>query len=312
MYFEIVNNLLMQSVQDYATNTCQTKREVLLAIREHIDHTHEQYWKETPEINYNNPLCRLGYLYRYVAANATLIEWMLTKEQERINLHQDTLNLCALGGGPGTELLGIVKHLIKREIQAPPRIVFSVLDNIPQWADIWNQLKEAAVTQFGSKWKTESPQRELATPTVEANFLPFDVFNHSSYQDYAFLFRNVDVVICNYVFSENKTKLNEAQQVIEHLVGIAKPECLFIVIDRLEQNTNFKTDIVNLFETACNADITLTTFDEALDSDEQKEVINPLIIEILGQPRLRFFMPGSRLPGAFGFATKHNKGANIR
>lgn len=50
--------------------------------------------------------------------------------------------MCAVGGGPGTELLGLAKYLLRKP-GFPKRIAFTLLDSVPQWAETWQQLADA-------------------------------------------------------------------------------------------------------------------------------------------------------------------------
>ena len=110
VYIELVRDILLGHVEKYASDNNRTEVEVLTQIREQMDSTSSEYWSEQPSIEYENPLCRLGYLYRHVTANATLFEHVLDIADEVSSEIRaaagDVLNVCALGGGPGTELLG--------------------------------------------------------------------------------------------------------------------------------------------------------------------------------------------------------------
>ena len=83
-----------------------------------MEHTSREYRSQNPQIDYRDPLCRLGYLYRHAAANATAFERGLNNSNLLANFSdagKQDLNVCAVGGGPGTELLGLAKHLIDKK-----------------------------------------------------------------------------------------------------------------------------------------------------------------------------------------------------
>ena len=116
MYIELVRRVLEDAVTLHVVQTQRTVDEVLREISEHIDVTSREHKRDEPEIRYDDPLCRLGYLYTHAAANATLFEKVLGHSDElrgKIDgASQEALNVCSLGGGPGTELLGLAKYLL--------------------------------------------------------------------------------------------------------------------------------------------------------------------------------------------------------
>ena len=73
MYFKIIRNILEMRVPSYAQDNNLSEEQVLLEIRQKMDHTSREYRSQNPQIDYGDPLCRLGYLYRHAAANATAV-----------------------------------------------------------------------------------------------------------------------------------------------------------------------------------------------------------------------------------------------
>jgi hypothetical protein len=298
MYFEMVNALLERLVKKYARDSCTSVDDVLAKIRAQMDKTKDEHFQDEPEIDYPNPLCRLGYFYRHAPANATLFEWVLC-ESDRLQTklreaNQGSLEICSVGGGPGTELLGLAKYLLLRSDCLPREIRFTVLDNVPQWAETWERLAKAVEGKL---------RNDQVSPTIVDHFLPLDVLNEGSYKDYAFKFSSADIVIFNYLFSENKMRLAEAQAVLTHLARVTRAGCIFVVIDRLERDRQFTNDVVEAFVNAGFAKPNCHTFSGSMDTDEQTAALAPLFMEKLGSPRLRFFTPAQRDPTVFWFET---------
>jgi hypothetical protein len=302
MYIELVRQVLEQAVETYAARTGKTVPEVLAQIREHIDKTAREHWKDEPKINYDDPLCRLGYLYRHATANATLFEQVLLGSgevrQKIREADKGTLRLCSVGGGPGTELLGLAKYLLRRPHALPRKIMFTVMDNIPHWGETWGPLAEAAEGEL----RTSLAGHGVEPPTIAPMFLPLDVLNSDSYKGYAFQFSNVNIIIFNYLFSENKGRLADAKDAITHLAQVAPGGAVFVVIDRLENNPKFKDEVVALFSSVFGPGIALHTFNGTLDSDEQTSDMGAMLTEVLGVPRVKFFTDGYRDPTVFWFA----------
>ena len=308
MYIELVRDILLGHVEKYASDNNRTKVEVLTQIREQMDSTSSEYWSEQPSIEYENPLCRLGYLYRHVTANATLFEHVLDIADEVSSKIRaaagDVLNVCALGGGPGTELLGLAKYMLRRHHRPMPRrLNFAVLDNVPQWAETWTPLADAVESQLASQGDQGGQQ-----PTIVPSFQTMDVLDASSYASYAFQFSRADIVVYNYLFSENKSQLGDAEPAIQRLAELTRPGCKFVVIDRLEGDPQFSDDVMELFNSVFDDDIQSTTHNGVLAADEQIEDLGDELLDILGKPRMTFFRDyEKRIPTVFWFVAERGE-----
>ena len=301
MYIELVRQIVETAVNTYAADTGQDVNAILKQVRSHIDRTALEHRTDQPSINYEDPLCRLGYLYRHAAANATLFQNVLAESEvltQKINDNrQPPLRICAVGGGPGTELLGVAKYLLRRPDAMPRRIDFTVLDNVPHWAETWQHLEADLGTWLASSQGNGNAEFPIISPA----FLTLDVLAPSSYENYMYQFRTTDIVVCNYLFSENKTRLDEASLAIERLADLTPKNCAFIVIDRREHSPKFHEDVVRLFEGVFGHTVTITTYNQTLDLDEQADAMGAQLLEALGYPRIKFFTNHHRDPTVFWF-----------
>ena len=113
MYIELVRHVIDQAVDRHVSRSGKPLIQVLGEIKAHIQTTSREHRKDEPEIRYDDPLCRLAYLYMHAAANATLFErviWGSDNLKFKISSASGgILNVCSMGGGPGTELLGLGK-----------------------------------------------------------------------------------------------------------------------------------------------------------------------------------------------------------
>ena len=258
----------------------------------------------TPNIDYGDPFCRIGYLYRHGAANANLFKNVLTQSESLLaKIHgssSGTLNVCAAGGGPGTELLGLAKFLLNEPDMMPRKVVFSVLDNISEWADTWDSLAEEV-----EDWLSSHPgDDETKPPIIVPAFITFEVLEPTSYQNYVSKFRKTDVVVFNYLFSENKCRLDQAHLALEQLVRFTPQECNFVVIDRKENNPKFHEDVIQLFESVLGEEITLHTYNGTIDGDERAVDMGQELLTSLRSPRIKFFTNQTRDATVFWFVTK--------
>ena len=133
MYIEIIRRVLEEAICLYGESSQKSKNEILTEVNAHIVATSSEHRQAEPQIQYEEPLCRLGYLYSCMAQRMPLF----LKKQYRIptvlrlkieNASQGVLKICSMGGGPGTELMGLAKYLRKpSRILTPPRkISFTV------------------------------------------------------------------------------------------------------------------------------------------------------------------------------------------
>ena len=286
MYIKTIRKVVDSSIATYAEMTDQSLPDVRNQIKEHIEHTAAEHRTSMPDIDYEDSLCRIGYLYRHGAANASLFETVLLQSGalagDFLGTSPRTLNVCAGGGGPGTELLGLAKYLIRDPDDMPHEIDFTVLDNISEWADTWDPLADEVKDYV----KTHFAVDGIKPPVIAPAFLTFDVLDPSSYQNYQHRFKKADIVVFNYLFSENKTKFEQAQLALERLVTLTPTECTFIVIDRKENNPAFQENVVNLFESMLGSEITVNTFNGTIDSDERAQDMGEELLTSLDYPRL--------------------------
>ncbi|MCY4530451.1 MAG: hypothetical protein OXD46_15665 [Chloroflexi bacterium] len=288
MYMEIVSQVVQSGVSSYAHTKGFAETEVLKDIKKHLNIMSSEYYSgNDPNINYQDPLCRLGYLHRYAPAHATLFEHVLRDSDEislrKLYADRWVLNICAVGGGPGTELLGIAKYLVPRVQWMPRKIGFTVLDKVPHWSADWQHLADVIENYFYSSLEGSGMQ----PPTFAPSFLPFDVFNEEQYGSHAYHFHQADIVIFNYLFSENKTRLSDAYNVVNRLAELASPDCTFVVIDRQEKAGTFTSDVVELFRSVFGEKVKGVTYNGTLDPDEEKSNMGELL-ETLGPPHLQF------------------------
>ena len=185
MFVDLVRRVLEEAVDTYAKNHSLTVSDVLTRIREHINKTASEHRKDDPHIHYEDALCRLGYLYRHATVNATLFELVIRDSGELRSAIRTSfdkkLDVCVLGGGPGTELLGLVKHLLGARIGFPRKITLTVVDSVPQWAETWQQLADAAEDEL----RKSTEGTEHACLAIAPVFLPMDVTDPGAFKNYA-------------------------------------------------------------------------------------------------------------------------------
>ena len=175
--------------------------------------------------------------------------------------------------------------------------------NVAHWAETWEHLADAV-----KDWLSKSAVG-VDLPIIEPTFLGMNCLDPSSYESYSYKFRKADVVVCNYLFSENKTRLEEARLAVNRLSELTRPGCLFVVIDRRENNRIFEDNVVDLFESVFGSQIVVTSHSGTIATDEQVSDMGKVLIEALRSPRIKFFTQVNREPTVFSFVVKRELSA---
>src|SRR5262245_59416965 len=117
-----------------------------------------RYCTDDPATKHSDPLYRHVYLYTNVGAHANLIDKAFCKSRTlhglvKNKLDGQKLNVCSLGGGPGSELLGLVKYVERvRESDSRIELAFKRIDTVPLWAESWEFLVRGLEATFGATY----------------------------------------------------------------------------------------------------------------------------------------------------------------
>ena len=134
-YFKTIKAALDASFVGICEHLDLSKEEACQTVKKHLATMSQEWFSgDTPNIVYGDPLCRFAYLFAHVGANANLCEYAIRHSRslsEFIELTLDRseeLRVCAFGGGPGTELLALSKHLLKSGLSGPVEISFTLVE----------------------------------------------------------------------------------------------------------------------------------------------------------------------------------------
>lgn len=99
-------------------------------------------------IDYSDLAAQTAYLYRYVIGHADFIYQLLSRARAKSGspLFSDTeLWVTSIGGGPGSELLGLLKYLAEGNGEPEvSTIVYTVFDKEENWEHVVEAIAEAA------------------------------------------------------------------------------------------------------------------------------------------------------------------------
>mgnify|MGYP001262309062 CR=1 FL=1 len=111
-------------------------------ITKKIDYLYDRYrnlLEQQEPINYQDAATRFAYIYKYVPFHANIMYNVIKGSKELQALFtREKLRITCLGGGPGSDLLGILKYC--EEADRYPNITFTLLDSVEGWAESWEDV----------------------------------------------------------------------------------------------------------------------------------------------------------------------------
>lgn len=252
----------------------------------------EWFKTEPANVNYADPLCRFAYLFSHTAANANLCEIAMRESPDVCKLIEaraaaaGKLKVCAFGGGPGTELLALTKHLIKTRPNGPHlQLKFDLLDRVDEWIESWKAL-ESEITRileanYGSFVKHPF--------SMTCNLFGKDMTDPHQYVNLPTLF-DQDIFFLNYVVSEiagNSPDITKDAasfvELIVHAAKTSKPGSKFVVADRDQDNV-----LINAQKLLMAANLTVSQINKVcrkMDGDEDPNVLKDYSGDIARSPR---------------------------
>lgn len=188
--------------------------------------------------NYSDHLQRFGYLLRQTAVNANLCEILLGRRQsmrtyaEELIASCGVIRVCAIGGGPGTELMAVVKWLNKEYndgvYQNPVVVELSLIDVCQDWSDCQNSIVDTLRDMLNEVHGAgASPITLQLTPLRHDLTAGCWLSQPSPPAQY-------DIYIVNYAISELPQHRYEVAATLEAVVASAPSSSKFLFIDRNE------------------------------------------------------------------------------
>lgn len=170
-------------------------------------------------VDYKDPATRFAYVYSYVATHGDYVVRLLNLAAGKLGkiFNSETARLSCIGGGPGSDVLAVLKYLSDRAGDEPvKRLVVYLLDREQAWADTWTELDDKIKGEF----------------QLNANFQPLDVTLPDSWKSQR-KFLDADIFTLSYFMSEVYAldTSGVVTQFCETLFKEAKPGAVFIYDD---------------------------------------------------------------------------------
>lgn len=168
-------------------------------------------------IDYSDPASRFGYLFMYAAAHGDWVNSVLQKVWSTVHeaLEKKVVRVSCIGGGPGSDILGVVKYLGLFG-KGAQRLECYLLDREAGWEGTWSSVEKWLGTRL----------------EVDTTFQRVDVFKPATWKDRR-RFLKADLFTMSFFVSEIMS-LDKDQKLgffWNHLFENAKSGALFLYID---------------------------------------------------------------------------------
>jgi hypothetical protein len=209
--------LVKLALDELHTIIARTEADPTAAIRTQCERLTASYSDLTAEnrapLDYSSAAVRFAYVYTYVAAHASWVYELLLEEGIRELIQSDSLlRATCLGGGPGTELIGLLNACNALRRRDP--VSCFLLDKEDGWAETWAEID----SRVGASYR------------VTTSFRSVDVCHPPKYENLAKAF-DADLFFAIYFLSEVYSFRANAAPFLEQLVHSMKPGALVVYID---------------------------------------------------------------------------------
>ncbi|MES2643864.1 MAG: hypothetical protein V4850_30530 [Myxococcota bacterium] len=188
------------------------------AIKKQLDYLRDQYVTlasaTTAPVDYNDAATRFAYVYRYTTSHANLVASVIGAVPAlREILEQDKVTIACVGGGPGSDFLGVVKH--KLAAGKDGSLKAFLLDKERAWGETWADVDE----------HMDGVDFKLST-----FFQDLDVTDSKSWGGFT-KYLSADLITMIYFVSEVWAVRAQAEAYFKHLFDKAPSGTLFLFID---------------------------------------------------------------------------------
>lgn len=185
-------------------------------IKEALESLRETYLNsaETGVSNdYADLVTRFAYIYKYVTSHANVVYQLVTYCPELASLFdKKQVAITCVGGGPGSDFLGLLKFIIKNGQK--PHLRLNLFDKEATWNECWQDVDEKLSSQL----------------LISNSFSQFDVTDPETWKNYnKFLMSDLFTMV--YFMSEINALRDKAEPFFSNLFGNAKQSSLMLFVD---------------------------------------------------------------------------------
>jgi hypothetical protein len=170
---------------------------------------------------------RFAYLYCYVPAHANIVYRLI--DENLGNLFDADVKVACLGGGPGSDLLGIIKFMVEQNKSA--KLECGMFDKEDIWRDSWKSMCD----------NIKIPKRVHLTFAASSSFNLLDVTKSDSWIKYSPLW-DADLFTMSYFVSEVCSIEKHPETFFKHLFEKAKKGSYFLLVDNISCGSHYWFD----------------------------------------------------------------------
>lgn len=164
-------------------------------------------------LDYAAPCRRFAYIYKYTTSHANIVYSAIRKSDGLGAIFdQQKLSVACIGGGPGSDFLGILKYCLLHG--KSPELRCQILDRDPTWGESWSDVDD----KLGSTFR------------ISTLFHPLDVTDGANWRRFAKHFQ-ADLITLIYFMSEVYAVRDQANQYFETLFANVKPGARILFVD---------------------------------------------------------------------------------
>lgn len=170
--------------------------------------------KASAPINYSDAVKRFAYIYKYTVAHADYIMQLIrgTKALREL-LSKKSIEVACLGGGPGSDLLGLLKYLIQTGAKDLSLKCY-IFDKERAWGDSWSDVASSLNPPF----------------QLYPVFQQMDVTDPKTWVSYQ-KFLRADLFTLSYFLSEVWKIKEDAEPFFEHCLSQMKSGSMILFVD---------------------------------------------------------------------------------
>lgn len=143
-------------------------------------------------IDYRDPATRFAYVFMYVAAHGDYLVKVLDvlrSVSDNNVFQEEVLRLSCIGGGPGSDIIGLLKYLADNSQEPVKKITCYLLDGEQGWADTWTEIGDSLTSDLAVS--VHFQKLDVTDPTSwssQKKFLKANIFTLSYFVSEVFSF----------------------------------------------------------------------------------------------------------------------------
>jgi hypothetical protein len=248
--FQIIKSVLDEAYEEIQGNEAEKDQ----LISDALEYLRVEYSKllDGVDIDYSHPVTRFAYIYTYVTSHANIVCTIIENSSDlRAIFDNDRVNVACIGGGPGSDFLGILKYLMINDKK--PTVKFQLCDREKTWAESWSDVDDKVDPKF----------------RISTSYLPLDVTDPEDWQPHTKSFQS-DLFTMIYFMSEVCALRNEADEYFDNLFEKARQGAFFLFVDNNNSDlynwfdelaSNYGIEIIKKIETSMNAPVDENKYD---------------------------------------------------